>query len=91
MQPRRFVAIVFFVDLVHLAWRDMSCTQLLRSEMAPHVDIDAMTVLDTKRTLGRAHQDAYALAHRIDQMNAGRGGRIGSGHSADGLDVLGMA
>ena len=91
MQPRRFIAGVFFVDLVHVAWRDMSCTQLLRREMAPHIDIDAMAVLDTKRTLGRAHRRAYALAHRIDQMDAGCKGRIGSGHSVNGAGVLSMA
>lgn len=55
MQPRRLVAAVFLVDAIHIARRDMACTQLLRSELAPRIDIDAMTVFDAKGTLGCAH------------------------------------
>lgn len=91
MQPRRFVAAVFFANLAHVAWRDMSRAQLLRGEMAPHIGIDAMTVFDTKGTLDRAQHGADTLAHWVDQTNARCGGCVGSGHSVNGVGVLSLA
>jgi len=44
----------------------MSCTQLLRSELSPCVDIDTVTTCNTKETLHLAHRRAYALVHRIN-------------------------
>jgi hypothetical protein len=47
--------------------------------MAPRIDIDTTTAFVAKGTLGTAHQCAYTLAHRGDQMNARRKGGIGPG------------
>ena len=62
-QPQRFTAAVFFIDLVHVAWRDMPRTQLPRGEVAPRIGIDATTVPDTEGTLDCAHHGADTLTH----------------------------
>lgn len=82
-QSRRFVAVVFFVNFIDIAWRDIARTQLLRSEMAPHIDINTMTIGNTKSTLGGAHHRADALLHRINKVDACDERRIRSGHSAN--------
>ncbi|MDQ6648226.1 MAG: hypothetical protein M3Y93_13550 [Pseudomonadota bacterium] len=79
---------VFLINLAHLAWRDMSCAQLLWREMAPYIDIDAVTVFNAKSALSEAHHCADALTHGGDQMDAGCNGRIRSGHAVNGIGAL---
>jgi hypothetical protein len=44
----------------------MSRTQFLRGEVSPRIDIDTVTIGNTKETLRFAHYRTYALTHRID-------------------------
>lgn len=66
----------------------MSRTQLLRTELAPRSDIDAVATLDTKKTLGRAHYCTNTLVHWIDHMDARHKRRIRSWHPANGIAAL---
>lgn len=69
----------------------MSRTQLLRGELAPDIDIDAMAASDTKGALRRAHHGAEALIHRIDQTDARHKRRMESRQPANVVGALGTA
>lgn len=90
-QARRSIAIVVLVDSIDISRRDMPRAQLLRGQVPPYVDIDAVPVGDTEEALRPAHHRPYAPAGGVDQMDAGHQRHIGIWHSLDGIGASGRA
>lgn len=87
-QPWRFVATIFPIDLIHLCWRNVLLAQFLWRQMMPDVNIDAVAIGDAERTLSLAHHGTDTLVHGIEQMDAGRKGRIRSWYAANDARML---
>jgi len=51
MQPKRFIALVFFSLLVQTLLRQMACDQLLCCELTHGIDIDARALRDSEKAL----------------------------------------
>ncbi len=80
MQAWRRVAVVFFIDAIHLVGRYVPRAQLLRRHASPRLDIDALAALDTEETLRLARDRTDTLVHGIDEMDARYHGVVGTRH-----------
>lgn len=89
-QTQRSIALIFLVGSIDVVWRDMSRNQFLRSHVSPCIDVDAMTIGDTKEALGLAHHRTDALLPGVDQTDAGYKWLVGARYPVNGIGMLGL-
>jgi hypothetical protein len=87
-QAQRLVAMIFLVETIEIARRDMSLVQLSRAQMPHHLDVDALTAGDAEQPLGLARHRPYSLRVGIYQADARDARRFGTWNTTDRRGLL---